>query len=169
MKNIMKAAGVSLVVLSTSMFAHAAEAAQKIGYVNSAQIFQALPQREVVLQKMQEEFKDRAAELQTIQAQAKTKIEKLQRDGELLGQEEVEKLRIEISQLESNFQIKGKSLEQASARREAEEKQKLFKLIQDAVNKVAEKEGYDLIIEAQALQYAKPEYNISEKVIDSLK
>ncbi|MGC9401006.1 OmpH family outer membrane protein [Vibrio genomosp. F10] len=169
MKNIMKAAGVSLVVLSTSMFAHAAEAAQKIGYVNSAQIFQALPQREVVLQKMQEEFKDRAAELQTIQAQAKTKMEKLQRDGELLGQEEVEKLRVEISQLESNFQIKGKSLEQASARREAEEKQKLFKLIQDAVNKVAEKEGYDLIIEAQALQYAKPEYNISEKVIDSLK
>ncbi|MGF1696924.1 OmpH family outer membrane protein [Vibrio kyushuensis] len=166
---MMKAAGVSLVVLSSSMFAHAAEAAQKVGYVNSAQIFQALPQREVVLQKMQEEFKDRAAELQAIQAEAQTKIEKLNRDGELLGPDEVEKLRIEISQLDSNFKIKGKALEKASARREAEEKQKLFQLIQGAVEKVAEKEGYDIIIEAQALQYAKPEFNISEKVIESLK
>ncbi|MCK6262597.1 OmpH family outer membrane protein [Vibrio sp. ZSDE26] len=166
---MMKAAGVSLVVLTSSMFAHAAEAAQKVGYVNSAQIFQALPQREVVLQKMQEEFKDRAAELQAIQAQAQTKMEKLQRDGELMTAGEVDKLRVEISQLESNFQIKGKSLEKASARREAEEKQKLFKLIQDAVTKIAEKEGYDLIVEAQALQYAKPEFNISEKVIESLK
>ncbi|OIQ25481.1 MAG: molecular chaperone [Vibrio sp. MedPE-SWchi] len=169
MKNIMKAAGVSLVVLSSSMFAHAAEAAQKVGYVNSAQVFQALPQREVVLQKMQEEFKDRAAELQAIQAQAQTKMETLNRDGALLSEAEVEKLRVEISQLESNFKIKGQSLEKASARREAEEKQKLFKMIQDAVTKVAEKEGFDLIVEAQALQYAKPELNISEKVIESLK
>ncbi|PMJ94783.1 molecular chaperone [Vibrio sp. 10N.261.55.A7] len=169
MKNIMKAAGVSLVVLSSSFFAQAAEAAQKVGYVNSAQVFQALPQREVVLQKMQEEFKDRAAELKSIQAQAQTKMETLNRDGSLLSESEVEKLRVEISQLESNFKIKGQSLEKASARREAEEKQKLFKMIQDAVTKVAEKEGFDLIVEAQALQYAKPELDISEKVIESLK
>ncbi|MEZ9230466.1 OmpH family outer membrane protein [Vibrio amylolyticus] len=166
---MMKAAGVSLVVLSSSFFAQAAEAAQKVGYVNSAQVFQALPQREVVLQKMQEEFKDRAAELQSIQAQAQTKMETLNRDGALLSESEVEKLRVEISQLESNFKIKGQSLEKASARREAEEKQKLFKMIQDAVTKVAEKEGFDLIVEAQALQYAKPELDISEKVIESLK
>ncbi|WP_198599318.1 OmpH family outer membrane protein [Vibrio sp. 10N.261.55.A7] len=166
---MMKAAGVSLVVLSSSFFAQAAEAAQKVGYVNSAQVFQALPQREVVLQKMQEEFKDRAAELKSIQAQAQTKMETLNRDGSLLSESEVEKLRVEISQLESNFKIKGQSLEKASARREAEEKQKLFKMIQDAVTKVAEKEGFDLIVEAQALQYAKPELDISEKVIESLK
>jgi outer membrane protein len=165
----MKAAGVSLVVLSSSMFAQAAEAAQKVGYVNSSQVFQALPQREVVLQKMQEEFKDRAAELQSIQAQAQTKMEILNRDGALLSETEVDKLRVEISQLESNFKIKGQALEKASARREAEEKQKLFKVIQDAVTQVAEKEGFDLIVEAQALQYAKPELNISEKVIESLK
>ncbi len=60
--------------LSSSMMANAAEAAQKIGYINTAQVFQALPQREVVWQKMQEEFKDKAAELQAIQADAKTRL-----------------------------------------------------------------------------------------------
>ncbi|MCG9553530.1 OmpH family outer membrane protein [Vibrio sp. Isolate31] len=166
---MIKAAGLSLVVLSSSFFATAAEAAQKVGYVNTAQVFQALPQREVVLQKMQEEFKDKAAELQSIQAEAKTKIEKLKRDGELLGPDEVEKLRIEVGQLDSKYKIKAQALEKASQRREAQEKQKLFKVIQDAVTKVAEKEGYDMIVDIQALQYGKPEYNISEKVIKELK
>lgn len=169
MNKMIKAAGVSLVVLTSSFFANAAEAAQKVGYINTAQVFQELPQREVVLQKMQEEFKDKADELKAIQAEAKTKIEKLQRDGELLGQDEVEKLRVEIAQLDSKYKIKGQALEKASARREAQEKQKLFKVIQDAVKKVAEKEGYDIIIDIQTMQYGKPEFNISEKVINELK
>ncbi|MCM5508822.1 MULTISPECIES: OmpH family outer membrane protein [Vibrio] len=166
---MIKAAGLSLVVMSSSFFANAAEAAQKIGYINTAQVFQALPQREVVLQKMQEEFKDKADELKSIQAEAKTKIEKLQRDGELLGQEEVEKLRVEVAQLDSKYKIKAQALEKASARREAQEKQKLFKVIQEAVKKVAEKEGYDIVVDIQTMQYGKPEYNISEQVINSLK
>lgn len=169
MNKMIKAAGLSLVVMSSSFFANAAEAAQKIGYINTAQVFQALPQREVVLQKMQEEFKDKADELKSIQAEAKTKIEKLQRDGELLGQEEVEKLRVEVAQLDSKYKIKAQALEKVSARREAQEKQKLFKVIQEAVKKVAEKEGYDIVVDIQTMQYGKPEYNISEQVINSLK
>ncbi|GAL23695.1 outer membrane chaperone Skp (OmpH) precursor [Vibrio variabilis] len=169
MKNMMKAAGLGLVILTSSMFATAAEAAQKIGYVNTLQVFQALPQREATLQKLQNEFKDKAAELQAIQAEATKKMEKLQRDGELLGTEEVEKLRIEIGQLDSKYKIKGQALEKESQRREAEEKQKLFQTIQQAVEKVAEKEGYDMIIDIQAVGYAKEEFNISSKVIDTLK
>ncbi len=169
LNKMIKAAGISTFVLSSSMFANAAEAAQKIGYINTAQVFQALPQREVVLQKMQKDFKSKADELKSIQAQAKTKIEKLQRDGELLGQEEIEKLRIDIAKLDSEYKVKAQALEKASARREAEEKAKLFKTIQDAVKKVAEKKGYDLVIDISSLQYGKPEYNISEDVIKALK
>ncbi|OQK27794.1 outer membrane protein OmpH [Vibrio parahaemolyticus] len=169
LNKMIKAAGIGLLVLSSSMFANAAEAAQKIAYVNTAQVFQALPQREVVLQKMQKDFKSKADELKSIQAQAKTKIEKLQRDAELLGQEEIEKLRIDIAKLDSEYKVKAQALEKASARREAEEKAKLFKTIQDAVKKVADKKGYDLVIDISALQYGKPEYNISEDVIKALK
>lgn len=169
MNKMMKAAGLSLVVLSTSIFAHAAEAAQKIGYVNTAQVFQALPQREAVVQKMQKDFKGKADELKSIQKKAKSKIEKLQRDGELLGQDEVEKLRIDIAKLDSEYKVKAQALEQASARREAEEKAKLFKTIQQAVEKVAKKKGYDMVVDTSALQYANEEYNISEDVIKSLK
>ena len=169
LNKMIKAAGLSLVILSSSMIAHAAEAAQKIGYVNTAQVFQALPQREAVVQKMQKDFKSKADELKAIKKKAKTKIEKLQRDGELLGQEEIEKLRIDIAKLDSEYKVKAQALEQASARREAEEKAKLFKTIQQAVDKVAKKKGYDLVIDTSSLQYASPEYNISEDVIKALK
>ncbi len=169
MNKMIKAAGLSLVVMSSSFFANAAEAAQKIGYINTAQVFQALPQREVVLQKMQEEFKDKAGELKSIQAKANTKLEKLNRDKELMSPESQEQLRIEITQLNSELKLRGQAFEKAQQRREMEEKQKLFKLIQGAVKKVAEKEGYDMIVDIQTMQYGKPEYNISEQVINSLK
>lgn len=169
MNKTIKAAGLGLLIMTSSLFANAAEAAQKVGYINTAQVFQALPQREVVSQKMQKEFKDKVDELKSIQAQAKTKIEKLKRDGELMSDGDVEKLRIEIAQLDSKYKVKAQALEQATARREAQEKQKLFKVIQDAVKKVAEKEGYDMIVDIQAMQYGKPEYNISEKVIKQIK
>jgi outer membrane protein len=164
-----KAAGLGLLVMTSSFFANAAEAAQKIGYVNTAQVFQALPQREVVAQKLQDEFKDKSAELQAIQAKGKSKVEKLKRDGELMSQDDIDKLRLEIGQLENELKLKAQSFEKLRQRRQAEEEQKLFKTIQDAINKVAEKKGFDMVLEQQAVRFSKPENDISKAVIDSLK
>ncbi|WP_435532822.1 OmpH family outer membrane protein [Vibrio hippocampi] len=165
----MQAAGLGLVILTSSLFANAAEAAQKIGYINTLQVFQALPQREAVAKKLQNEFKDKSAELKAIEASAGKKIEKLKRDGELLGADEVEKLRIEIGQLQSEFKIKAQAFEKEGQRREAEEHKKMLKTIQDAVDKVAKQQGYDIVLDAQAIGYAKDEFNISEQVIKALK
>lgn len=169
MNKTIKAAGLGLLVMTSSFFANAAEAAQKIGYVNTAQVFQALPQREVVAQKLQDEFKDKSAELQAIQAKGKSKVEKLKRDGELMSQDDIDKLRLEIGQLENELKLKAQSFEKLRQRRQAEEEQKLFKTIQDAINKVAEKKGFDMVIEQQAVRFSKPENDISKAVIDSLK
>ncbi|MEZ8988694.1 OmpH family outer membrane protein [Vibrio breoganii] len=169
MKKLIKAAGLSLVVLSTSLVAHAAEAAQKVAYVNTAQIFQELPQREAVLKTLQDEFKDKSAELKEIEGKIKSKMDQARRDGELLGDDGVRKLQIEIAGLEAEYKLKGQALERDGKRREAQEKQKLFKVIQDAIGVVAEREGIDMVVDAQALQYAKPELDLSQKVIDELK
>lgn len=169
LKKTFKTASLSLIVLSGSLLASTAQATQKVGYINTAQIFQSLPQREVVSQKLQNEFKDKTAELKNIEADANKKIEKLKRDGALLSTEEVEKLRIDVSQLESKFKIKAQALDKAHQAREAEETQKLLKIIEQAVDKVAKADGYDLVLDVQAIRYSKPEYNLSEKVIKQLK
>ncbi|MDA9557216.1 OmpH family outer membrane protein [Vibrio sp.] len=169
MKKLIKAASISVVLLGSSLLAHAAEAVQKIGYINAQQIFAALPQREDVMKKLRQEFQDKQDELKKIEAKAQTKIEKLKRDGELMSNDEREALRIEVSQLESEYQIKGKTLQNASKKREQEETQKLLKVIQEAVDRVAEKENFDLVLNAQAITFAKPEFDISQKVIEELK
>lgn len=169
MNKTIKAAGLSLLVMTSSFFANAAEAAQKIGYVNTAQVFQQLPQREVVAQKLQDEFKDKSAELQAIQAKGKGKVEKLKRDGDLMSPEDIEKLRLEIGQLESELKLKAQSFDKLRQRRQAEEEQKLFKVIQDAIDNVAKKQGFDMIVDQQVVRFAKPEHDISKAVIDSLK
>lgn len=169
MNNSIKALVIGLVVATTSLSTMAAEAAQKIGYINTAKVFQSLPQREVAVQKIQSEFKDKAQELKQLEADLKTKVEKLQKDSSLMSTDEVNQLRIDISQLDSSYKIKGQAFKQATAKRESEENQKLFQIINDAVKKVAEKEKFDLILDSQALGYAKPEFDISDKVIKSIK
>lgn len=169
LKNLVKAAGVSLVILSSSMYAQAADAAQKIAYINTAKVFQALPQREVELQKMQDEFKDRANELKSLKEEIKTKVEKLKRDSSLMSSDEVEKLRIDIGQLDSTYKIKAQALDKASTQAEAQAKHKLFKIIQNAVAKIAKKEGYDFVIDVQMMQYGNSAYDISDQVIKQLK
>ena len=167
--NTIKAVGISLLVMASSCWANAAQAEQKIGYVNSAKVFQALPQREVVAKKLQKEFKDKSAELQAIQAKGKTKVEKLKRDGELMSQDDIDKLRLEISQLESELKLKAQSFDKLRQRRQAEEEQKLFHIIQKAINQIAQKQGFDMVLEQQAVRFSKPENDISNAVIDSLK
>ncbi|MGX9417119.1 OmpH family outer membrane protein [Vibrio sp. RC27] len=169
MNKSIKALVIGLSLASASLSSMAVEAAQKIGYVNTAKVFQALPQREIALQKIQAEFKDRAQELKNIENDIKTKAEKLKRDSSLMSREEVDQLRIELGQLDSSYKIKGQAFKQASAKREAEENQKLAKIIGEAVNKVADKEKFDLIIDAQAVRYAKSEFDISDKVIKAIK
>ncbi len=145
------------------------QAAQKIAYVNTAQIFHELPQREAVQMKLQKEFKKSADEMKSLESKLKAKVEQVRRDAALLSEDDIRKLQFEVATLEAEYKLKGQSLERTSKQREAEEKQKLFKKIQTAIDAVAEKEGYDMVIDAQALQYAKPEYNLTEQVIKKLK
>ncbi len=165
MKKMMKAAGLGLVILSSSLVATAANAAQKIGYLNTAMVFQNLPQREVIAKKLHDEFKDKTDELDAIKAKAQKKIEKLKRNAALMTDADKNALTQEIRDLESDYKDKGRALEKASSRREAEERQKLLQKIDKATKVIAKKDGYDLIVDVHTLVYAKPDYDISKAVI----
>ena len=95
-------------------------------------------------------------------------MDKARRDGQILGEDGMRKLQIEIGSLQAEYKVKAQSLADAK-QREGSEKQKLFVTIQKAIKTVAEKQGYDMIIDAQALQYAKPNSDITDAVIKELK
>ncbi|WP_430519466.1 OmpH family outer membrane protein [Aliivibrio sp.] len=169
MNKVMKAASIGLVILSSSMFADAAEAAQKVGYVNIAKIAQSMPQRESITTQLRAEFKDRIDAARELKEKIVAKEAKLKRDGELLGQSGAVKLQREIASLKSGLKLDAEALNEDTRKRQAEEQKKLMSLIQKTVEKVAKAEGYDMVVEARSLMFATPEDDLSAKVLAAAK
>ncbi|MGF1715682.1 OmpH family outer membrane protein [Photobacterium chitinilyticum] len=169
MKQWIKAASLSLVILSSSMYANAAEAAQKVGYVATGQAMAQLAKRYNVAEKLRGEFKDRIDELRGIESRMKTKVDKMKRDGELMSSSDRTKLQREMASLESNYKLKAKALQEDQRRRGAEEEQKLVQKIRKAIQDVAKREGYDIILDANAVLHASPKDDLSSKVISAVK
>ncbi|WP_413477614.1 OmpH family outer membrane protein [Vibrio hibernica] len=169
MKKLMKITGISLVVLTASLTAQAAEAAQKIGYVNTAKVFQTVPQVQAVEQKLEKSSKDKRAELDKLKKQIDTKVEKLKRDAQLMSTNDVDNLRIDIQSMQAKLEVKGKSFQADINKMKQEEMQKINVKIQAAIDKVAKKDGYDIVLNGQALVYATPSADITDSVIKELK
>lgn len=165
----MKITGISLVVLTASLTAQAAQAAQKIGYVNTAKVFQTVPQVQAVEQKLEKSSKDKRAELDKLKKQIDTKVEKLKRDAQLMSTNDVDNLRIDIQSMQAKLEVKGKSFQADINKMKQEEMQKINVKIQAAIDKVAKKDGYDIVLNGQALVYATPSADITDSVIKELK
>ncbi|HIF9530484.1 TPA: OmpH family outer membrane protein [Photobacterium damselae] len=169
MKQWVKAAGLSLVILSSSMYANAAEAAQKIGYVATGQAMAQLAKRYNVQDKLRKEFSGRVNELRSLEKKMKAKIDKLKRDGAVMSDSDRTKLQRELASLESSYKLKAQALAEDQRRRGQEEEQKLVMKIRTAIDSVAKKEGYNLVLDANAVLFASEKDDLSQKVISAVK
>ncbi|EEZ40342.1 TPA: OmpH family outer membrane protein [Photobacterium damselae] len=169
MKQWVKAAGLSLVILSSSMYANAAEAAQKIGYVATGQAMAQLAKRYNVQDKLRKEFSGRVNELRSLEKKMKAKIDKLKRDGAVMSDSDRTKLQRELASLESSYKLKAQALAEDQRRRGQEEEQKLVMKIRTAIDSVAKKEGYNLVLDANAVLFASKKDDLSQKVISAVK
>lgn len=169
MKQWVKAAGLSLVILSSSMYANAAESAQKIGYVATGQAMAQLAKRYNVQDKLRKEFSGRVNELRSLEKKMKAKIDKLKRDGAVMSDSDRTKLQRELASLESDYKLKAQALAEDQRRRGQEEEQKLVMKIRTAIDSVAKKEGYNLVLDANAVLFASKKDDLSQKVISAVK
>ncbi|OTA16644.1 periplasmic chaperone [Xenorhabdus vietnamensis] len=145
------------------------QAADKIAVVNVMEVFQKLPAREAVAKQLDNEFKSRATELQSMESELKTKIQKLQRDGSTMKASEREKLEKEMKAKREDFAQKVQGFENDNRRRHMEEQDKLINRIKDAVKVVAGKEGYDLVLDANATVYSESGKDITAEVLKQVK
>jgi outer membrane protein len=73
-----------------------------------------------------------------------------------------------MESLKSEYQLKGKALDEDLRRRQGEEQNKLLVKVQKAINTIAEKDQYDLVLQRGAVIYVKPNADISGKVVEAL-
>lgn len=167
MKTLIKTTAVA-VALSTALFAGAAEAQQKIGVVDMMSIFQQLPQREQISQDLQAEFEDRFEEMRQLEQKVQELRQKQERDAAIMSNQEKTQLNRELEQVISEAQLKQKALQEDTRRRQQEERNELLGKVQQAINAVAQEEGYDLVLESNAVAFMKADNDLSDEVVSQM-
>ncbi|TVL46739.1 molecular chaperone [Shewanella algae] len=150
------------------MGAPLAAQAEKLAVVDMGAVFEQLPQREQISNALKTEFGDRMAEVQKLQEDLRGLLEKQQRDAALMSEAQKTELVRKMESLKADYQLKGKALDEDLRRRQGEEQNKLLVKVQKAINTIAEKEKYDMVLQRGAVVYVKPAADISSKVVEVL-
>ncbi|MWT68738.1 molecular chaperone Skp [Escherichia coli] len=133
--------------------ATSAQAADKIAIVNMGNLFQQVAQKTGVSATLENEFKGRASELQRMEGDLQSKMQRLQRDGSTMKAGERSKLEKDVMSQRQTFSQKAQAFEQDRQRRSNEERGKLVTRIQSAVKAVAADQSIDLVVDANAVAF----------------
>jgi outer membrane protein len=153
---------------SSMILASSAMAAQKIAVVNFQEIMGKIPQTALVVQQLEEEFKDQKAVLAQLEKDIKYFQEKKKRDSSLMSAKEIEDLDQQIATKFQEYQVKGKAFQQETGARQSEETNKIIAIVKQAIDAIAAKEKYDLVLEQKAVVFVKPETSITDKVVEQV-
>jgi outer membrane protein len=160
-KSIAITAAASSMLLTGAVFA----AQQKIAVVNVQDVMSKIPQTAAIMQSLEAEFKDDKAVLAQLEKDIKYYQEKKKRDGALMAKKEIAELDKKIGDYYRDYQTKGKAFQQKTGARQNEETNKILALVRQAIDNIAAKGKYDLILEQKAVVFSKPESDISEEVV----
>ena len=147
MKKWLVAAGLGLAMAAS------AQAADKIAIVNMGSLFQQVAQKTGVSSTLENEFKGRASELQGMENDLQSKMQRLQRDGSTMKASDRSKLEKDVMAQRQTFSQKAQAFEQDRERRTNEERGKLVTRIQTAVKSVAASQSIDLVVDANAVAF----------------
>ncbi|WP_220718373.1 OmpH family outer membrane protein [Agarivorans litoreus] len=165
MKKLIAAVALAATIVTPSF---SALAKTKIAVINIAEVFQQLPQRDTLQKTLKDEFEVRVQEVRGLETEMQRLYDKREKDGELLGQQEVTKITRQLETMQAEYKLKRKNLEEDQRRRGAEEQQKLMVKVQDAIVEVSKAHGYDLVLPLDATAYASDSLDITKKVVQQV-
>jgi len=168
LKKIFKSIALATVASGALLSSAAIAADQKIAVVNFQEVMGKIPQTAAVMQSLEAEFKDAKAELAQLEKDIKYYQEKKQRDSSLMSKAEIEDLDKKIATYFQDYQVKGKDLQQKAGVRQNEETNKIVAIVRQAIDGIAAKEKFDLVIEQKAVVFAKPETSITDQVVEQV-
>lgn len=161
MKKLITIISLSVLLLTTGM----ANAADKIAVVNVMTVLQKMPQRAAVAKTLDKEFSAKAKALQAEEKKVKEAAQKLQKDGMTMSASE----RTNLQKTIGAFQEKARAFDQSYRKRESEEMNKLLAKVEKAINTVAEKEQYTVVLKSGSVAYAVKAADITDKVLQQVK
>ncbi|HIX56485.1 MAG TPA: OmpH family outer membrane protein [Candidatus Anaerobiospirillum pullistercoris] len=161
------ALGAALFTTSLAQSAVAAEAAAAkaptIAVLNLQYIMTEIPQSKALQQTLAKEFGAREQELQKMQQEG-VKLSQDLAAGKYKGDELTNKRR-ELEQLQADFRLKGRALQEDQQKRVQEEEREVMVTVQRAIDSIAQERGIDLVLRGEAIAYTISDLDISQEVI----
>lgn len=165
LKQVLRIAGLTLALMSAGFAVQAQAAEQKIAVLDLGKVMQQVLPAQTVEAKMKREFDSRVREMQKLESEGQALAAKLKKDEAFMSADERTKNQRKLAEMQSDFNLKGQALQEDQRRRFAEEQDKALAKIKSAVDSVAKEEGYDLVLNRQAVLFSASQLDISDKVI----
>ncbi|GAA0557252.1 OmpH family outer membrane protein [Rheinheimera aquimaris] len=137
----------------------------KIAYVDVQAVAAKIPQSAAMQETIKNEFAQRIEAVGKLEKDIGFNIEKLRRDGPTMSEKQQEELKATVSSQRQQYEQLARPLDEEIRTRQAEERNKVLALIKAAIDVVAEREKFDMVLNSGAAVYAKPEFDISEAVV----
>jgi len=163
-KTMMRAATLSVALLGVSVSAHAID----IATVDLGKVMSEIPQTKAIKSKLNTEFDSRIREMQRMETEGQTLASKLKKDESFMSAAEKTKSQRRLAELQAEFNVKAQALQEDQRRRYGEEQKKVIEKIKTAVDSIAKSEGYDMVLNRQAVLFTDEKYDISTQVIQQV-
>jgi outer membrane protein len=164
-----KILNVSFLSLSLGLF-HGAIAAEeyRIAVVDPNRVVEQSPQYEAARDALQREVEGRERDLREQQEQVTSLQHKLEKDGSLMSEAEVQRLQNDIRSRTRKLKYAKDEFQDDFALRQNELRKRLGRQVQEVVVELAKEQKIDLIL-SDGLVYSNPRIDISDLVIRRLK
>ena len=148
--------------------AQAADKPLKIGVINLQEIVAKTPDVKATEAKLKKKFKVRQDEMIAAQKTLKANATKLQRDGAVMSSKEKNALQDKLVSGKRDLQRMQEDLQQDIELAKNQAMQSFYDKLKVAIEKVAKKGNYDLILQKGSLPFTSPRIDVTAQVIKSL-
>ncbi len=138
----------------------------KIGFVSTERILRDSKPAKAAQSKIEAEFNKRDQELQNMANNLRNQAQKFDKDAPVLSESERVKRQRQLADLDSDLQRKRREFQEDFNRRRNEEFSKIIEMADAAIKKIAESQGYDLIL--QDAVTVSPRVDITDEVMKAL-
>ncbi len=148
--------------------AGAADQVYRIAVVDPNRVVESSPQYEAAGRALQGEVEDRERMLRAQQEQISELQRQLERDGELMSENELQRLKNDIRSRNRKLKYAQDEFQEDFSLRQNELRTKLARQVQEVVVELAKELEIDLVV-SEGLVYYSPRIDISDQVIERLK
>lgn len=160
------ALGVAAVAVTATPAQAQQQQGVKIGFVSTERILRDSKPAKAAQAKIESEFKRRDDELQSMANNLRNQAQKFDKDAPVLSESERIKRQRQLADLDSDLQRKRREFQEDFNRRRNEEFSGIVEQADAAIKRIAESQGYDLII--QDAVTVSPRVDITDQVMQAL-